>query len=163
MQPPARFRQSGSSRSPSACSQSDVANHQYDIEDFFSALNAGNLPAVSFLKAIGTQDSHPGYSSPLDEQVFVVTVLNTLQQSDFGRARQWLSGMMTPTVRMTISRVRSSTNPTPSPTPLRTTVPAVTTAAIARGPPQSACSRPLRLRSAYTVLGRIVLGSAELR
>jgi len=63
-----------------------VANHQYDIEDFFSALNAGNLPAVSFLKAIGTQDLHPGYSSPLDEQVFVVTVLNTLQQSDFWKS-----------------------------------------------------------------------------
>ena len=29
----------------------DVANHQYDIHDFFNAVKAGNFPAVSFLKA----------------------------------------------------------------------------------------------------------------
>ena len=29
------------------------ANHQYDIEDFYAAVAAGNLPAVSFLKAPG--------------------------------------------------------------------------------------------------------------
>jgi len=29
----------------------DAANHQYDIHDFFDALAAGNLAAVSFLKA----------------------------------------------------------------------------------------------------------------
>jgi phospholipase C len=29
----------------------DGANHQYDIQDFAPALVAGNLPAVSFLKA----------------------------------------------------------------------------------------------------------------
>jgi len=73
-------------RSVGGIGATDAANHQYDIEDFFTALNAGNLPAVSFLKAIGTQDAHPGYSSPLDEQVFVVTVLNTLQQSDFWKS-----------------------------------------------------------------------------
>jgi phospholipase C len=61
----------------------DPANHQYDLMDFYAALNAGNLPAVSFLKAIGIQEAHPGYSSPLDEQVFVVTALNALQQSAF--------------------------------------------------------------------------------
>jgi phospholipase C len=69
--------------SVSSIGLTDPANHQYDIEDFFSALNARNLPSVTFLKAIGSQDAHPGYSSPLDEQVFVVTVLNSLQQSEF--------------------------------------------------------------------------------
>jgi phospholipase C len=69
--------------SVSSIGSTDAANHQYDIDDFFTALSARNLPAVSFLKAIGSQDAHPGYSSPLDEQVFVVTVLNTLQQSAF--------------------------------------------------------------------------------
>ena len=73
-------------RSVNSIGLTDGANHQYDIEDFFTALNAGNLPAVSFLKAIGTQDGHPGYSSPLDEQVFVVTVLNSLQKSDFWKS-----------------------------------------------------------------------------
>jgi phospholipase C len=59
----------------------DAANHQYDTSDFFSALKAGNVPAVSFVKAPGFQDAHAGYSDPLDEQTFVVTVINALQQS----------------------------------------------------------------------------------
>ena len=56
----------------------DAGNHQYDINDFYAALNAGNFPAVSFLKAPGFQDGHAGYSSPLDEQTFVVHVINML-------------------------------------------------------------------------------------
>jgi len=59
----------------------DAANHQYDLADFWNAVNAGNLPAVSFLKAKRAQDGHAGYSSPLDEQVFLVNTLNSLQQS----------------------------------------------------------------------------------
>jgi phospholipase C len=55
------------------------ANHQYDTLDFFAAVKAGNFPAVSFLKAPGFQDGHPGYSDPLDEQKFVVDVINFLQ------------------------------------------------------------------------------------
>jgi len=61
----------------------DTANHQYDTHDFFDALAAGNLPAVSFLKAQSYQDAHPGNSNPLDEQAFVVNVVNTLEQSQF--------------------------------------------------------------------------------
>jgi phospholipase C len=57
----------------------DQANHQYDINDFYNAVRAGNMPAVSFLKAPGYQDAHAGYSDPLDEQNFVVTVINFLQ------------------------------------------------------------------------------------
>ncbi len=52
--------------------RTDAANHQYDINDFFTAASAGHLPAVSYLKASGYQDGHAGYSSPLDEQTFVV-------------------------------------------------------------------------------------------
>ncbi|TCV93399.1 phospholipase C [Luteibacter rhizovicinus] len=59
----------------------DAANHQYDIEDFYDTLEAGNLPTVSFLKAPAYQDGHAGYSDPLDEQTFVVHVINALQQS----------------------------------------------------------------------------------
>jgi phospholipase C len=63
----------------------DAANHQYDIDDFAAALQAGNFPAVSFLKALGIQDGHAGYSSPLDEQQWIVSVLNLLQQQpDWG-------------------------------------------------------------------------------
>jgi phospholipase C len=59
----------------------DAANHQYDINDFYAALKNGNLPAVSFLKAPGYQDAHAGYSDPLDEQTFVATVINQLEES----------------------------------------------------------------------------------
>jgi phospholipase C len=57
------------------------ANHNYDITDFYKALAANNLPAVSYLKAAKYQDAHPGNSDPLTEQVFLVQVLNALQQS----------------------------------------------------------------------------------
>ena len=58
----------------------DPANHDYDVDDFFTAVSAGNFPAVSFLKAISIQDAHPGNSDPIDEQAFVVRVANFLQQ-----------------------------------------------------------------------------------
>jgi phospholipase C len=57
----------------------DAGNHQYDINDFYAAVNSGNFPAVSYLKAPGFQDGHAGYSDPLDEQQFVVHVINYLQ------------------------------------------------------------------------------------
>jgi phospholipase C len=66
-----------------AIGTTDAANHQYDIHDFFDSLNAGNLAAVSFLKAPAYQNGHPGNSNPLDEQAFVTNVINTLAQSPF--------------------------------------------------------------------------------
>jgi phospholipase C len=63
--------------------QTDQANHQYDISDFFAALNAGILPAVSILKAPAYQDGHPLYSNPLDEQTFLVNTINALEGSPF--------------------------------------------------------------------------------
>jgi phospholipase C len=59
---------------------SDEANHQYDIHDFYDAIYAGNFPAVNFLKAPGYENGHAGSSDPLDEQAFVVSVINFLQQ-----------------------------------------------------------------------------------
>ena len=56
------------------------ANHQYDLQDFWVAAKAGNLPAVSFLKAKEAQDGHAGYSDPLDEQQFIVNTINQLEQ-----------------------------------------------------------------------------------
>ncbi|MGN6649386.1 phospholipase C, partial [Trinickia sp.] len=58
----------------------DPANHEYDINDFFTAVSAGNYPSVSFLKAPAYQDGHAGYSDPLDEQAFVTKVVNFLEQ-----------------------------------------------------------------------------------
>jgi phospholipase C len=63
--------------------KTDQANHQYDTSDFFAALSAGNMPAVTYLKAPGYQDGHAGYSSPLDEQTFLVNTINTIMQSPF--------------------------------------------------------------------------------
>jgi phospholipase C len=57
------------------------ANHQYDTNDFVAAVQAGNLPSVSFLKAPAIQDAHPSNSDPLDEQTFVVNIINLLQKS----------------------------------------------------------------------------------
>ena len=64
----------------------DAANHQYDTHDFFAALGAGSLPAVTYLKAPAYQDGHPGYSDPLDEQNFIKQVLTALQGS-----QEWTS------------------------------------------------------------------------
>jgi phospholipase C len=58
----------------------EPANHNYDINDFFTALKAGHLPAVSFLKAAAFEDGHAGYSDPTDEQHFLVRVINALQK-----------------------------------------------------------------------------------
>ncbi len=37
----------------------DQANHQYDLSDFWNAAENGNLPAVSFLKAPSTKMGMP--------------------------------------------------------------------------------------------------------
>ncbi len=58
-----------------------AANHQYDLTDFWSAVDAKTQPAVSFLKAPAYQDGHAGYSSPLDEQRFLVQTINRLQRT----------------------------------------------------------------------------------
>ncbi len=66
-----------------AIGTTDAANHQYDMHDFTDALAAGNMPAVSFLKAPGVQDGHAGYSDPLDEQTFIVNTVNAIEKSPF--------------------------------------------------------------------------------
>jgi phospholipase C len=70
-------------RPTAAIGATDQANHQYDIRDFNTALAAGVMPAVSFLKAPGYQDAHAGYSDPLDEQTFIVNEINAIESSPF--------------------------------------------------------------------------------
>ncbi len=55
------------------------ANHSYDVQDFYAAVAEGNFPAVSFIKAPAYQDAHAGYSDPLDEQPFIVDLINFLE------------------------------------------------------------------------------------
>jgi len=91
----------------------DAANHQYDIHDWFDALKFGNLPAVSFLKAASYQDGHPGNSNPLDEQAFVVRVVNALQATSkwsstavilaYDDSDGWYDHQMSPTVNASFS------------------------------------------------------------
>src|SRR5262249_38882812 len=57
----------------------DQANHQYDLQDFYNAVNAGNFPTVSFLKAAKFQNGHASNSDPLDEQAWLAHVINFLQ------------------------------------------------------------------------------------
>lgn len=62
--------------------KSDQANHQYDLEDFYTALATHNLPAISFVKPPAYQDGHAEYSDPVDENQFAARLVNQLQQSD---------------------------------------------------------------------------------
>jgi phospholipase C len=80
---PSSIRAIGSSYETGRGKVPDPANHQYDTDDFFTALDNGILPSVTFLKAPSFQDSHPGNSDPTDEQTFVVNVINALQESTF--------------------------------------------------------------------------------
>ena len=61
--------------------QTDRANHQYDLADLFDALGRDRLPAVSFVKAKRYQDGHAGYSNPIDEQTYLVTLINAVEAS----------------------------------------------------------------------------------
>ena len=64
-----------------AIGYTDQANHQYALTDFWNAVSAGNLPAVSFVKPPANETGHPSTSSPLLEQTFLVETINRLQQS----------------------------------------------------------------------------------
>jgi phospholipase C len=61
----------------------DGANHQYDLSAFWTALGEDRLPSVTYLKAAAYQDAHPGYSDPIDEQNFVVSVVNAVANSPY--------------------------------------------------------------------------------
>lgn len=67
--------------SVAAIGKTDQANHQYDTSDFFAALKAGNLPAVSYVKSAEYTWGHPSNSDPLVEQAWLVTSINAVMQS----------------------------------------------------------------------------------
>ncbi|HTT33832.1 MAG TPA: alkaline phosphatase family protein [Methylomirabilota bacterium] len=97
------------------------ANHNYDINDFFAAIKAGNFPAVSFLKASAFQDGHAGYSDPLDEQTFVVNTVNFLEKTRFWDSTAvvilyddsdgWYDHVMSPIVNQSTSPADALTAP----------------------------------------------------
>jgi phospholipase C len=67
--------------SVAAIGTTDQANHNYDTSDFFAALSAGHIPAVSFIKAPAYEDGHPGNSDPTSEQNWVVNMVNQVMAS----------------------------------------------------------------------------------
>jgi phospholipase C len=96
------------------------ANHQYDLHDFFHALAAGNMPAVSILKAVAAGDGHAGYSDPLLEQsIMLVPTINAIMRSPFWRSTAiivmyddsdgWYDHQMSPIVNS--SAVTNSASP----------------------------------------------------
>lgn len=58
----------------------DPANHNYDLQDFYEAVKAGDFPSVSYIKMPAYQDGHAGYSDPLDEQDGTATLINFIEQ-----------------------------------------------------------------------------------
>jgi phospholipase C len=72
---------------PEKVGYTDRANHQYDLTVFYDALAQGRLPSVSFVKAKAYQDGHagPAYSNPLDEQVYLVHIINAIMRSPYWR------------------------------------------------------------------------------
>lgn len=99
----------------------DAGNHNYDIADFFTAVSAGNFPAVSFLKAPAIDDAHPGNSDPLDEQKFVVDTVNFLQQRPewhdtlvvifYDDSDGWYDHQLAPVVSQSVSAADGLTAP----------------------------------------------------
>jgi phospholipase C len=99
--------------------KTDQANHQYDLADFFTAVDAGNMPTVSFLKAAGYQDGHAGYSNPLDEQTFLVTTINHLMNRPewddtaviilYDDSDGWYDHVMPPIVSQSVSNLDALT------------------------------------------------------
>ena len=57
------------------------AEHLKDIEDFVAALSAGTLPAVSFVKFIGSKNEHLGYATLLEGQEYVAGLVKRIQES----------------------------------------------------------------------------------
>jgi phospholipase C len=90
------------------------------LHDFFDALAVGNLPAVSFLKAIAAADGHAGYSDPLLEQsLMLVPTINAIMRSPFWKSTAiiilyddsdgWYDHQMSPIVNS--SAVSNSASP----------------------------------------------------
>jgi len=54
--------------------------HLKDEQDFLAAAKAGQLPAVSFVKPVGSQNEHPGYADEVHGQQHVADLVQAVQQ-----------------------------------------------------------------------------------
>jgi phospholipase C len=57
------------------------AQHLQDEANFFQDLQNGNLPAVSFIKPVGENNEHPGYTDLLLGQQHVADIVHAVQNS----------------------------------------------------------------------------------
>jgi hypothetical protein len=55
--------------------------HLQDETNFFTDLSGGNMPAVSFIKPLGPDNEHPGYTNLLQGQQHVASIVQTIQNS----------------------------------------------------------------------------------
>ena len=134
--------------SPQAVGSTDQANHQYDLTDFWAAIDAGVMPSVSYLKAPGFEDGHAGYSDPLDEQHFVVNTINRLEKTPFWHTTAvviayddsdgWYDHQMGPIFVQSQTAVDALSNPAQCGTSLKQSPPVATFAAAPGAAPQEA-------------------------
>ncbi len=59
------------------------AAHLKDEQDFRRALSTNDLPSVSFIKAIGADNEHPGYADLVRGQQHVADLVQAVQQSPY--------------------------------------------------------------------------------
>jgi phospholipase C len=57
------------------------AAHLKDEQDFIAAVRTGNLPAVSFVKPIGTNNEHPGYTDLITGENHVQQLIDAVRGS----------------------------------------------------------------------------------
>jgi phospholipase C len=105
---------------PSGTPLDQAVNHQYDISWFSKALEAGNLPQVSFLKPPAYENAHAGNSDPLDEQRFLVDTINQIEQSKdwsstaiivtYDDSDGWYDHQMGPIIRQSEDKTLDSLN-----------------------------------------------------
>src|SRR5262249_15124232 len=57
--------------------------HLKDETNFFADLKSNNLPAVSFIKPLGPDNEHPGYTSLLRGQQHVASLVSAIQASPY--------------------------------------------------------------------------------
>jgi acid phosphatase len=59
------------------------AAHLQDEASFFTDVSGGTLPSVSFIKALGVNNEHPGYADLIDGQNHVANLVQTIQNSPY--------------------------------------------------------------------------------
>jgi phospholipase C len=59
------------------------AAHLQDEQNFLTDVSNGTLPAVSFIKALGPDNEHPGYANELQGQQHVADIVNAVRGSQY--------------------------------------------------------------------------------